>query len=147
MLNVCAFTGRLGADPEVTTTSTGKEKVKFNLYCSRNYPDRNGNYTTDIIPCVAWDKTGAFICRYFKKGDFISLVGELKTFNITDNGKTYKSFAIQITSVSFGGGKQGQVSSPSFDTNTTKGNTTKKTDVFKEFDVSEFDVVEEELPF
>lgn len=147
MLNVCTFTGNLGADPEVNVTSTGKEKVKISLYCSRNYPDRNGNYITDLIPCVAWDKTGAFIYKYFKKGDFISLVGELQPYLIKGNGKTYKSFVIQITSVSFGGGKQNQVSSPSVDTNTAQETTTQETDVFNEFDVSEFDVVEEELPF
>lgn len=142
MLNVCTFTGNLGADPEVNTTSTGKESVKISVGCSRNYPDRNGQYLTDWIPCVAWDKTGAFICRHFRKGDFISLVGELRPFSITDNGKTYKSFSINITSVAFGGNKQDRGSLPSSDTTTAQGS-----NVFNEFDVNEFETVGDELPF
>ena len=147
MLNVCTFTGRLGANPEVTETSTGGERVNFRVGCSRNYPNSSGQYLTDWIPCVAWGKTGAFIYKYFQKGDFISLVGELKTFNIEENGKTYKSFSINVISVAFCGNKRDKVSSPSFDANTTQETTAQETNVFNEFNVNEFEAVEEELPF
>ena len=43
MLNVVALQGRLGRDPEIRQTTTGKQVATFTLACDRGRKDANGN--------------------------------------------------------------------------------------------------------
>ena len=76
MLNKFLVAGRLTADPEMQ--NIGENRLcKFTMACDR--PKRKGqnDYETDFFPCVAWNRNGDTIISYFKKGDMITIVGEV----------------------------------------------------------------------
>lgn len=85
MLNHISIMGRLTADPELRRTGTGKAVVSFTIACDKPGKDSGASF----IPCVAWEKTGEFISKYFEKGSAILLEGRLESrqFDTKDNQK------------------------------------------------------------
>jgi single-strand DNA-binding protein len=78
MINSVVLTGRLTNDPELRTTQSGTQSVKFNLAVNRknkqpNQPD------ADFINCVAFSKTAETIAQYLHKGSLIGVEGRLQT--------------------------------------------------------------------
>lgn len=72
-MNNISLVGRLTAAPELKQTQSGTSVVSFTLAV-----DRPGSREqTDFLPCVAWQKTAEFVCKYFGKGQRIGLVGKL----------------------------------------------------------------------
>lgn len=74
-LNYCALQGRLTKDPELRRTSTGKAVVSFDIAVDKPGKDSGASF----IPCVAWEKTGEFIGKYFTKGSAIVLEGRVES--------------------------------------------------------------------
>lgn len=85
MLNVCTIGGRLGKDPELRRTQTGKSVVTFSLACDRDYKSEGGNKETDWIPVVAFGATADFIGKYATKGRMLMVSGRLQIRKWTDN--------------------------------------------------------------
>ena len=85
MLNHITIMGRLTADPELRRTGTGKAVASFTIACDKPGKDSGASF----IPCVAWEKTGEFISKYFEKGSAILLEGRLESrqFDTKDNQK------------------------------------------------------------
>ena len=79
MLNRIVLMGRLTAVPELKTTNTGKSVTSFRIAVDRNYVKEGEERKADFFNVVAWRQTAAFICKYFHKGDGISLVGNLQS--------------------------------------------------------------------
>ena len=108
MLNKWIGMGRLPADPELKQTQSGVFTCTVNLAVQRDYSDGNGERQTDFICVVAWRQTAEFLCKYFRKGSMIAVVGELRTR--TYNDKRYPDVKHYVTEVyadkvSFCGGK------------------------------------------
>lgn len=108
MLNKWIGMGRLTADPELKQTQSGVFTCTVNLAVQRDYSDGNGERQTDFICVVAWRQTAEFLCKYFRKGSMIAVVGELRTR--TYNDKRYPDVKHYVTEVyadkvSFCGGK------------------------------------------
>ena len=78
--------GRLTADPELRTTSTGVSVVSFTVAVNRRYVNKNNEDQpqADFIYCTAWRSTAEFISRYFRKASSICVVGSIQTRNWTD---------------------------------------------------------------
>lgn len=113
MLNNVTLMGRLVADPEIRTTSSGKSVATFRIAVDRAY-SKDGNKQADFITIVAWEKTADFISKYFKKGSMIALRGEIQTRNYEDsNGNKRTAVEVLAREVSFCGGKNEGVSAPS----------------------------------
>ena len=77
--------GRLTADPEIRTTTSGKTVCNFTLAVDRRF-DRE---KADFFQAVAWSKTAEFITQYFHKGDQLLVCGPLQThsFDAQDGRK------------------------------------------------------------
>ena len=108
MINKWIGMGRLTADPELKQTQSGVFTCTVNLAVQRDYSDGNGERQTDFICVVAWRQTAEFLCKYFRKGSMIAVVGELRTR--TYNDKKYPDVKHYVTEVyadkvSFCGGK------------------------------------------
>ena len=108
MLNKWIGMGRLTADPELKQTQSGVFTCTVNVAVQRDYADGSGERQTDFICVVAWRQTAEFICKYFRKGSMIAVVGELRTR--TYNDKRYPDVKHYVTEVyadkvSFCGGK------------------------------------------
>lgn len=69
MLNKIILMGRLGRDPEVRYTQSGKPVASFSLAVDRDFKDKaSGERATDWIDVVAWDAKAKFVQQYFHKG-------------------------------------------------------------------------------
>lgn len=93
-LNKTILGGRLTADVELKTTPNGVSVCSFTLAVSRK-PTKDGKQETDFITCVAWRQTAEFICKYFRKGSSLCIVGQIQTRTWTDqNGE--KRYATEV---------------------------------------------------
>ncbi|MEE0266260.1 MAG: single-stranded DNA-binding protein [Acutalibacteraceae bacterium] len=86
MLNRVVLMGRLTAEPELKTTSSGVSVTSFNIAVDRNYCKQGEDKQSDFISVVAWRNTAEFICKYFAKGQLIALEGSLQTRAYQDRG-------------------------------------------------------------
>ena len=100
-LNKVILMGNMCADPELKQTQGGTSVCSFNIAVNRRFNKEE----VDFITIVAWRQQAEFICKYFKKGQAIVIVGELQTRNWTDN-QGQKRYATEVVAdeVSFGGG-------------------------------------------
>lgn len=103
-LNVCIIQGRLGRDPELRRTQSGKAVVNFPVAVDRDV--KSGDGSADWINCVAWEQTAEHINRWFSKGDGIIANGRLQARDYTDkDGNKRTSLELVVGRAYFSGGK------------------------------------------
>lgn len=109
-LNQITIQGRMTRDAESKNTPSGKAVTVFCVACQRNYKNAEGKYEADFIDCVAYDKLGEHIRKWFHKGEDILLTGELTTRTYDDkNGVKHKVATIIVNKAFFvGNGNQNQ---------------------------------------
>ena len=79
-MNKVILMGRLTKDPEVRYTQTSNTLVaSFSLAVNRRFVRQGEERQADFINCVAWNKTGEFVSKYFKKGQQVGVIGRLQT--------------------------------------------------------------------
>ena len=71
-MNKTILMGRLVRDPEERYTQTGKMVVNFTLAVNKRLQEG-----ADFFNIVAWNKTGEFASKYFKKGMQVVVSGRL----------------------------------------------------------------------
>lgn len=104
MLNVVALVGRMVADPELRTTTTGTSTCTFRIAVDRNFVRQGEERKADFIDVVVWRQTADFVCRYFKKGSWIAVNGSLQTRTYDDkNGNKRYVVEVIADNVSFAG--------------------------------------------
>ena len=136
MLNKVIITGRLTANPELKKTTTDVSVASFSLAVQRNYKNGNGEYDTDFINCVAWRNQAEFICKYFDKGNLVTIVGTLTSRRYEDaNGKKRRAIEVVADEGLFTESKNDKTETPAAPSS-AGGNDV----AFEEFDG-------EELPF
>lgn len=107
MLNNVTLMGRLVADPDLRTTTTGKAVCSFRIAVDRSYVRQGEERKADFISCVAWEQTANFVSRYFAKGSMIALVGELQSRQYEDKkGQKHTIHEVIAREVSFTGEKR-----------------------------------------
>ncbi len=107
-MNKTILTGRMVRDPELKTTASGASVVSFCLAVPRRFKDANGEYPTDWIDCVAWKNTAEFICKFFKKGQLISLYGSIQTRAYEKNGENRKVTEVNVDEAYFCGERKSE---------------------------------------
>lgn len=77
--NKVSLIGRLGAQPEYTTTESGRGLARFSLAVNSSYKDKTGNWVTDTQwhNINAWGKTADLVKRLLSKGQEIVVEGRL----------------------------------------------------------------------
>ena len=84
-MNKVILMGRLTRDPEVRYTSTNNTLVaSFSLAVNRRFARQGEERQADFINITAWDKTGEFCSKYFKKGQQVGVIGRIQTRNYDD---------------------------------------------------------------
>ncbi len=101
MINVVVLTGRLTADPELKTTSSGISVCSFSIAVERRY--RSGEERqVDFINIVAWRASAEFVSKYFKKGQMIAVEGSLQSRRYTDkDGHNRTAYEVVASNVQF----------------------------------------------
>jgi len=109
MINRVVLMGRLTADPELKTTSTGFSVTSFSIAVDRSYVKQGEERKTDFINIVAWRNTAEFVCRFFPKGSLIAVEGQLqsRTYQAKDGTNRYVVEVI-ADNVSFTGERRDQ---------------------------------------
>jgi len=101
-MNIVCIMGRLTADPELRTTSSGTSVTSFTVAVDREFKKDE----TDFLNVVAWRQTADFITRYFRKGKMIAIVGSIQTRQYEDkNGNKRTATEIIAEKASFCGDK------------------------------------------
>lgn len=97
-MNSISISGRLTKDPELRRTQNGTAVCSFCVAVDRpGVKDK-----TDFIDCVAWEKRGEFVSKYFSKGDPIEVNGVLTTRSYEDrDGNKRKSVEVNCDRISF----------------------------------------------
>ena len=95
-MNKVILMGRLTRDPEVRYTQTSNTLVaSFSLAVNRRFARQGEERQADFINCVAWNKTGEFVSKYFKKGQQVGVVGRLQT-RTWDDDKGQKHYITEV---------------------------------------------------
>ncbi len=98
-LNKVMLIGRLGADPEARSTSTGSTVVNFSLATGDSYKDKTTGQTvekTEWHRIVAWDKLGEICRQYLHKGSLVYIEGRLQTRSWDDKETGKKNYMTEI---------------------------------------------------
>lgn len=81
MLNKAMIIGRLGRDPELRYTQSGKPCATLNIATDESYTDRNGNKVAkaEWHRVQVWDKAAEACGNYLAKGSLVFVEGKLQT--------------------------------------------------------------------
>lgn len=79
MINQVILIGRIVSDLKIETNENGMEIVNIKIAVPRNYKNSDGMYDTDFIPCTITSGIAKNTVEYCKKGDLISVHGNLET--------------------------------------------------------------------
>ena len=96
-LNKVMLIGRVGADPNMRYTQSGKANTSFNVATSIKWKDAEGEKKekTEWHRVVAWGKLAEMIGEYVKKGSHLYVEGRIQTRSYEDDdGK--KKFITEI---------------------------------------------------
>ena len=107
MLNKFLVAGHLTADPEMQNIGDNR-LCKFTIACDR--PKRKGqdDHETDFFNCVAWNRNGDTIISYFKKGDMITIVGEVHINRYEKDGQKRSATEVKVEEIHFSGNRKTQ---------------------------------------
>lgn len=87
--------GRLTADPELKTTTSGVSVTSFTVAVNRRFGGKQGEEAqADFFNVTAWRATAEFIAKYFRKASSICIVGSIQTRSWEKDGQ--KHYATEI---------------------------------------------------
>ncbi len=125
-VNKAILIGRLGKDPELKYTQSGKAVANFSLATSERWKGQDGqsNESTTWHNIVAWGRTAEVMKEYLHKGKEVYIEGRIenRSYDDKEGNKKYISEVV-VQNFQFigsrsdtgtgGGGGGGQESSPS----------------------------------
>ena len=109
MLNQISIIGRLGADPLVGTTESGKDWTRFDVAVNRDYKDAEGNNIPDWFQVTCWGRLAETTREHLKKGRQVAVTGPLyiskvksdKFFDAEGNAATMTYLGINADKVHY----------------------------------------------
>ncbi|MEQ1933935.1 MAG: single-stranded DNA-binding protein [Fimbriimonadaceae bacterium] len=84
MINRVVLVGRLTRDPELRTTSTGKNVVEFSIAVNKRIKPSDGSPDADFFRVKAWGSTADYVSNYLTKGRLVGVDGRLDQRRYTD---------------------------------------------------------------
>ena len=83
MCNRVVVVGRLTRDPELRTTSTGKDVVEFSIAVNKRIKPADGA-DADFFRVKAWGQTASYVGEYIGRGRLVAVDGRLESRKYTD---------------------------------------------------------------
>ena len=115
MLNKVMLIGRLGADPELRTTTNGTGVCEMRIATNESWFDKASNERKDRVEwhrVIVWGKSGENCAKYLSKGSQAYVEGRIQTREWQDkDGNKRFTTEIVANSVQFLGSKGGGGSS------------------------------------
>lgn len=96
-LNKVMIIGRLGRDPEMRYTPSGRPVTTFSVATSRSWNTSEGEkrVETEWFNVVAWGNLAEICKQYLTKGQLVYIEGRLQTRN-WDDSEGHKHTSIEI---------------------------------------------------
>jgi len=86
MVNRVILIGRLTRDPELRTTSTGKNVANFSIAVQKRIKPQDPNERdADFFNIKAWNQTAEYVNNYLTKGRLVAVDGRIETRRYVDN--------------------------------------------------------------
>ena len=99
-INKVYLIGRLGKDPEVRSTPSGRTVTTLNLATSETYgKDQDKKEVTAWHKIICWDKLGDVAGNYLKKGSQVHVEGKITYRDYVDK-KEVKHYVTEIVALS-----------------------------------------------
>lgn len=114
MLNLVSLMGRLTAMPELKSTDNS-HFCKFSLAVQRPKHKSEETSETDFFNCIAWNRNADVICDWFKKGDMMTIVGNLRNHKYEKNGENHTATEIIVREIHFSNRKKNTDEQPKYD--------------------------------
>jgi len=97
-LNSCTFIGRLGKDPEMKYTPSGKPVTGFSLAVDHNRKLESGEWEQDTewVRVVAWGDLAERSAENLRKGRLTYVEGRMKTRSWVGRDDGVKHYATEI---------------------------------------------------
>lgn len=84
-MNKIVLLGKLISDPELKSLEdSDKVFTRFIIAVDRSFKSQDGTRKADLIPITFWGRKAEVVCKYMKKGSYISLSGRLRTGSYED---------------------------------------------------------------
>lgn len=100
MINRVVLVGRLTRDPEMRTTTTGKNVCEFSIAVNKRVKPSDGSPDADFFRCKAWGQTAEYVSNYLNKGRLVAIDGRIEQRKYTDNsGNNREIFEIVCDNV------------------------------------------------
>lgn len=104
-MNKIILAGRLTRPAELKVGNSGAEYCKFTIAVDRSRT-KGDEKKADFFDCTAFGKTGAFVEKYFAKGDGIELIGRMESDKYqTKEGQNRTTWGVSVDEVYFPLGK------------------------------------------
>lgn len=100
-MNKAILIGRIVNKIELRYTTSNMAVVKFTLAINRETKNKQGEYETDFISCVAYNKTAELISKYLDKGSQIAIEGKIQTGSYEKDGKKTYTTDIVVERLTF----------------------------------------------
>lgn len=78
MVNRVVLVGRLTKDPELRTTTTGKNVVEFSIAVTKRIKPQDGSPDADFFRIKAWGNQAEYVSNYLTKGRLVAIDGRLE---------------------------------------------------------------------
>jgi single-strand DNA-binding protein len=86
VLNRINLIGRLVRDPELRTTTTGKNVVEFSIAVQKRLKPRDTNEPdADFFRVKAWNQTAEYVSNYLTKGRLVVVDGRMESRKFVDS--------------------------------------------------------------
>lgn len=100
-MNKCFIIGNLTADPELRTTTSGKQVCSFTVAVNRRQKNGNENQA-DFFRVSVWNQLAEVCQKYLAKGRKVSVVGRVSVEEYTDkSGKMRSNLCLLAEDVEF----------------------------------------------
>ena len=100
-MNKCFIIGNLTADPELRTTTSGKQVCSFTVAVNRRQKNGNENQA-DFFRVSVWNQLAEVCQKYLAKGRKVSVVGRVSVEEYTDkSGKLRSNLCLLAEDVEF----------------------------------------------
>lgn len=100
-MNKCIIKGNLVKDIDIRMTPSETKIGRFVVATKRNVKNKDGNYDSDFISCVAFDNNADFISKHFSKGSGILLEGNIRTGSYEKDGEKVYTTDVVVERVEF----------------------------------------------
>ena len=99
-MNQLTISGRMTADPEIASTTSGTTIARFSLAVDRKYA-KEGQQKTDFFQCVAFGKLAEIVEKYLFKGSKIIANGEMRLDTVQKDGKNVTYPKVNVNEIEF----------------------------------------------